>query len=137
MRRTKPLSLQHFVCWQKNIIKQFCSLSHDWRLAKEFSDKIWYIKEGGLYSGIAEDILSAHPELTAPALFHFNEAFVTPHIEAPQLHKEMLFSVLQKTSKKTFSVQFYLSGWYLGYFFGYISKKAESFEEIIQLIRNL
>ncbi|XJR85886.1 hypothetical protein ACH34I_00175 [Elizabethkingia anophelis] len=109
-----------------------------WRLAKEFSDKIWYIKEGGLYSGVAEDILSVHQELTAPALFHFNEAFVTPHIEAPQLQKEMLFSVLQKNFKKDLSqFNFIFQDGIWDISSDTFQKKAESFEEIIQLIGNL
>lgn len=112
--------------------------SHDWRLAKEFSDKMRYIKEGGLYSGVAEDILSVHQELTAPALFHFNEVFVTPHIEAPQLQKEMLFSVLQKNFKKTFLSSILFFRMVFGIFLRiHFKKKAESFEEIIQLIGNL
>ncbi len=101
--KNKTIVLTTLRMLAKEYHKTILFSSHDWRLAKEFSDKIWYIKEGGLYSGVAEDILSVHQELTAPALFHFNEAFVTPHIEAPQLQKEMLFSVLQKKlQKKTF-----------------------------------
>ena len=80
--------------------KLFCFSSHDWRLAKEFTDKIWYVKENHLYSGIVEDILLQHNELTNASLFQINETFIPPVISAPQFHKEMLYSLLQKTSKR-------------------------------------
>lgn len=37
--------------------------SHDWRLARYFVDKIWYIKNEKLYAGLTEDIISQHSEL--------------------------------------------------------------------------
>ena len=70
--------------------------SHDWRLAKEFSDKIWYLKDGQLQSGITEDILLRNPELLHPALFRVNDAFLAPVIIAPPTETEMLYSFLQK-----------------------------------------
>jgi len=70
--------------------------SHDWRLAKEFADKIWYVKDNQLYSGIVEDILLQHEELTNASLFQINENFVAPKIIAPDFYKEMLYSLLQK-----------------------------------------
>ena len=77
--------------------------SHDWRLAKEFADKIWYVKEQQLYSGIAEDVLLNHPELTRPQLFHFDENFQPPKISAPKFESEMLYSFLQKNYRKNLS----------------------------------
>jgi len=74
--------------------------SHYWRLAKEFADKIWYVKDKQLYTGIVEDLLLQHEELTNPSLFEVNEKFIPPHISAPPVHKEMLYSLLQKNFQK-------------------------------------
>jgi len=70
--------------------------SHDWRLSKEFADKMWIIHNQELDAGITEDILLKHDELLNPQLFNFNEEFSPPHILAPTLEKEMLYSFLQK-----------------------------------------
>ena len=77
--------------------------SHDWRLAKEFSDKIWYIKNQSLNNGIAEDILKLNPELSSPQLFNIHENFVAPEIYAPDFEKELLYSALQKNFKENLS----------------------------------
>lgn len=77
--------------------------SHDWRLAKEFSDKIWLVNNGKLDAGITEDILLKHDELLNAELFHFNENFVPPQILAPTLQGEMLYSFLQKNFNKNLS----------------------------------
>lgn len=77
--------------------------SHDWRLAKEFSDKIWLVNDGKLDAGITEDILLKHDELLNAELFHFNENFVPPQISAPSLQGEMLYSFLQKNFNKNLS----------------------------------
>ncbi|MDG4651386.1 ABC transporter ATP-binding protein [Chryseobacterium arthrosphaerae] len=112
--------------------------SHDWRLAKEFADKIWYVKDSKLYSGIVEDILLQHDELTNASLFQINESFIPPHISAPQFHKEMLYSLLQKNFSKDLSaLNFeFQNGFWI------ITKdssvhKCESFEEIINFIVNI
>ena len=70
--------------------------SHDWRLAKEFADKIWWIKDKKLIRGISEEVILSNPELIAPRILQFNEAFHAPQIDAPKLEKEMMFSYLQK-----------------------------------------
>ncbi|MPS71639.1 MAG: ABC transporter ATP-binding protein [Chryseobacterium sp.] len=70
--------------------------SHDWRLAKEFSDKIWWIKEKKLISGISEEVILNNPELITPKILNFNQTFHSPDIDAPKLEKEMMFSYLQK-----------------------------------------
>ena len=44
----------------KNHNKLILFSSHDWRLAKEFSDKIWLVNDGTLEAGIAEEILLKH-----------------------------------------------------------------------------
>ncbi len=109
--------------------------SHDWRLAKEFADKIWFIKEQKLYAGIAEDIISQHQELSLPRLFNIHPEFVPPRINAPDLQKELLFSLLQKNFREDLgNLQFtFLEG------FWEISdvknqEKAGNFEEILHIL---
>lgn len=70
--------------------------SHDWRLAKEFSDKIWWIKDKKLMGGISEEVILNNPELITPKILNFNRTFHPPEIDAPKLEKEMMFSFLQK-----------------------------------------
>lgn len=88
----------------KNHNKLILFSSHDWRLAKEFSDNIWLVDDGKLEAGIAEEILLKHNELLNPEVFRFNENFVAPQIFAPQLEKEMLYSFLQKNFTKDLSL---------------------------------
>lgn len=112
--------------------------SHDWRLAKEFADKIWYIKDNQLYSGIVEDILLGHKELTNASLFQVNENFVAPKISAPAFHKEMLYSLLQKNFQKDlsgFSFEFHNDFWVISD--NNLKHECESFEEIINFIKNI
>ena len=77
--------------------------SHDWRLAKEFSDQIWLIKNQSIYSGITEDILFQFDDLAKPQLFQFSEKFVAPTIIAPPFETEILYSFLQKRYQKNLS----------------------------------
>ena len=77
--------------------------SHDWRLSKEFADKMWFIHNQKLEAGITEDILLSHDKLVNPQLFHINKEFAPPQIFAPTLEKEMLYSFLQKNFKKNLS----------------------------------
>jgi iron complex transport system ATP-binding protein len=112
--------------------------SHDWRLAKEFADKIWYVKDKQLYAGIVEDILLQHDELTNASLFQIHENFIPPYISAPQVHKEMLYSLLQKNFPEDLSslhFEFRPPFWV-------ITKDSaryqyESFEEIINFLTNI
>ncbi|BAP31435.1 uncharacterized protein CHSO_2398 [Chryseobacterium sp. StRB126] len=112
--------------------------SHDWRLAKEFADKIWYVKDSQLYTGIVEDVLLQHDELTNPSLFQIHESFVPPHISAPQVQKEMLYSLLQKNFSKDLSA---LNFVYQNRFWVITNEsrkqQCESFEEIINFIGNI
>ncbi len=111
--------------------------SHDWRLAKEFADKIWLINNEKLDAGITEDILLKHNELLNPKLFHFNEEFVPPQIFAPILQKEMLYSFLQKNFKKNLSTlkfEFKDTFWEISN--DTFHQKYNSFEEMIHLIEN-
>lgn len=112
--------------------------SHDWRLAKEFADKIWYVKNQELFSGIVEDILLKHDELTNASLFLVNENFVAPSIISPEIQKEMLYSLLQKNFQKDLSLfQFKYNNTFWEISYKNEMHKCESFEEIINLISKL
>ncbi|KMQ61533.1 ABC transporter [Chryseobacterium angstadtii] len=112
--------------------------SHDWRLAKEFADKIWYVKDNQLFSGIVEDVLLQHEELTNVSLFQVNENFVPPSIEAPQVHKEMLYSLLQKNFEKDLStLHFEYKNGFWEIHTDTIKQQCESFEEIIHFVKNI
>lgn len=78
--------------------------SHDWRLAREFADKIWWIRDQKLNSGITEEILLEHKNFLDPHIFDINSKFVSPKIFAPQLEKELLFSFLQKNFNEDLSL---------------------------------
>ncbi len=77
--------------------------SHDWRLAKEFADKIWLIADQKMDSGITEDVLLRNEDMLRSTLFPLVEGFVAPMIEAPDVQKEMLYSFLQKNHQKNLS----------------------------------
>lgn len=112
--------------------------SHDWRLAKEFADKIWYVKNQHLYSGIVEDILLQHEELTNASLFQINEQFVVPQISAPDVYTEMLYSLLQKNFKKNLSdLKFERQDNFWVIKHRNKTYHCESFEEILKLIQNI
>lgn len=112
--------------------------SHDWRLAKEFADKIWYVKNQELFSGIVEDILLKHDELTNASLFQVNENFVAPSIISPEIQKEMLYSLLQKNFQKNLSLfQFKYNNTFWEISYKNEMHKCESFEEIVNLISKL
>lgn len=112
--------------------------SHDWRLAKEFADKIWFIKDQTLYAGVAEDILSGHHELSAPVLFDIGQHFVPPSISAPPFEKELLYSVLQKNFEKDLSAfNFVFKDGFWEIHTSDYQQKSHSFEEIIAFLQNL
>lgn len=112
--------------------------SHDWRLAKEFADKIWLISNEKLHAGITEEILLNHNELLNPNIFHFNEGFVASQIFAPELHTEMLYSFLQKNFKTDLSaVKFTFTEPFWEISNNHIQYKCNSFEEIAEFLRNL
>lgn len=112
--------------------------SHDWRLAKEFADKLWYVKDQHLYFGIVEDVLLQHEELINVSLFQVNESFVAPEIIAPPIYREMLYSLLQKNFQKdlsSFQFEFRDEFWEIA---NQNSKQqCESFEEIINFVKNI
>lgn len=111
--------------------------SHDWRLAKEFADKIWFVKGQKLYTGIAEDVLSAHPDLSDPVLFDIHKNFIPPHISAPEFQKELLYSLLQKNFKNNLSPYHFTFSegiWIIES--NNSHQNFTSFEEIILFLRN-
>lgn len=87
----------------KNQRKTILFSSHDWRLARHFADKIWYLKNQTLYEGITEDIIIQHselanyPEISNPISLRF------PQIYAPKVQEELLLCFLKKQSIKDFS----------------------------------
>ncbi|MBB6369839.1 ABC transporter ATP-binding protein [Chryseobacterium shigense] len=112
--------------------------SHDWRLAKEFADKIWYVKDNQLFSGIVEEVLLQHEELINVSLFQVNESFVPPSIDAPPVHKEMLYSLLQKNFEKDLSaLHFEYKNGFWGILTGTTKQQYESFEEIVNFVKNV
>ena len=85
----------------KTTIKSFFS-SHDWRLAKEFADKIWFINDQNLQEGLAEDILLKNDLLTNPRLLPSMKTLF--HLKLlHHFRKEMLYSALQKNFKRDLS----------------------------------
>lgn len=130
------LNLLRSIAKAQNKIVLFSS--HDWRLAKEFSDKICLLKDGKLFSGIAEDVLLSHPKLTKPHFYNFNSEFVAPQIVAPELQKELLYSFLQKNHPKNLkSYQFKWSVNFWEISNDHIQGKAHNFKEITNLLSNL
>ena len=112
--------------------------SHDWRLAKEFADKIWFINDEKLQEGLAEDILLHNDLLTNPRIFTINENFISPIIDAPFLEKEMLYSALQKNFKKDLSgikINFKGNFWEVNYL--QFTDKCHTLENIIKTIKNI
>ena len=121
----------------KNHNKLILFSSHDWRLAKEFSDNIWLVDDGKLEAGIAEEILLKHNELLNPEVFRFNENFVAPQIFAPQLEKEMLYSFLQKNFRKNLSsLKFEFNDQFWVISIDEIQRKLNSFKEIAEFLAN-
>ena len=122
----------------KNHDKIILFSSHDWRLAKEFADKIWFINDEKLQEGLAEDILLHNDLLTNPHLFTINENFISPIIDAPFLEKEMLYSALQKNFKKDLSgikINFKGNFWEVNYL--QFTDKCHTLENIIKTIKNI
>ncbi len=112
--------------------------SHDWRLAKEFSDKIWWIKNKKLFGGIAEEVILSNPELITPKILNFNETFKSPAIDAPKLEKEMMFSYLQKNffqDLHKFKLTFKNNIWELN--LDNLYDNCHSFQEIKQSLKTL
>lgn len=112
--------------------------SHDWRLAKEFSDKIWWLNGGALVSGLTEDVLLSSEKLTNPQLFTLNPGFKPPKITAPELEKEMLFSALQKNFERDLSgteIRYNITGWTVTT--GYQAATCTNVEGVLEALRGM
>lgn len=121
----------------KNKDKIILFSSHDWRLAKEFSDKICLLKNGRLFSGISEDILLQHSDLTKPSVYQFYPEFVPPQIFAPELEKELLYSFLQKNIPKDLkSVKFIWRNSFWEIILKNKQEKANNFQDILVSLAN-
>lgn len=111
--------------------------SHDWRLSKEFADQIWLITDRTLEAGITEEILLKHDALLNPEIFEFNSRFVAPTIIAPELHKEMLYSFLQKNFQKNLlDLTFKLKDSFWEISTHNIHVNCTTFEEIRRFLQN-
>ena len=86
----------------KKMGKTMLFSSHDWRFATKFSDKIWYIKDKTLFSGLTEDILNQHSELIEMNFLE-NIPLVLPKIIAPNTQTELLISFLKKHIQRDLS----------------------------------
>ena len=112
--------------------------SHDWRLAKEFSDKIWYLSNGELKSGITEEILLENKELINPELFTFSNHFRPPTISAPKNEAEMMYSFLQKNINfdlSEVSVLYKDTIWHISK--DNFQHSATNFEELLKILQNI
>lgn len=119
----------------KNEQKIILFSSHDWRLAKEFSDKISIIENQILDTNIAEEILLAYPKLTSGFFYNFNSDFVSPEIFAPDLQKELLYSFLQKNYPKNLSnIQFLWEDGFWDINLGNSQYKVQTFQEISNIL---
>lgn len=77
--------------------------SHDWRLAKEFADQLWWIKDGIMMSGVTENVLLSQKNFIKNQFLGFGSRFVPPVILAPDLEKELMYSFLQKNFENDLS----------------------------------
>ncbi len=87
---------------------------------------------------MVEDILVQHGELTRASLFRISEHFKAPVIEAPQIHKEMLFSLLQKSFPRDLTGFHFIyknSRWVINT--DEIYEECGSFEEIFTFMKKL
>lgn len=109
---------------------------HDWRSAREISDKAWMIKDQKLYSGLTEDILYEQGcDLDFPIK---KDGFIAPKIEAPAREKEFLMILLQKSfaeNLSSFSFEFTENQWLIS--FQQTVQRAGSFQEVLDVIHSL
>ena len=110
--------------------------SHDWRLAKDFCDYIWFLKDQTLFSGLAEDIIAKHEELSynKPA----QNSYQFPKIVAPEYETAMLTSFLRKHLSRDFNA--YLFQFSNGFWEISIENqetlKTNNWEDILKLIKS-
>lgn len=80
----------------KNDQKLVLFSSHDWRLAKEFSDQLWWVKNNLMISGLTEEVLLNNQDLINNHILFSSSNFVAPEILATDPEKELMHSFLQK-----------------------------------------
>lgn len=80
----------------KNDQKLVLFSSHDWRLAKEFSDQLWWVKNNLMISGLTEEVLLNNQDLINNHILFSSSNFVAPEILATDPEKELMYSFLQK-----------------------------------------
>lgn len=80
----------------KNDQKLVLFSSHDWRLAKEFSDQLWWVKNNLMISGLTEEVLLNNQDLINNHILFSSSYFVAPEILATDPEKELMHSFLQK-----------------------------------------
>lgn len=117
----------------KKMGKTMLFSSHDWRLATKFSDKIWYIKDKTLFSGLTEDILNQHSELIEMNFLE-NIPLVLPKIIAPNTQTELLISFLKKHIQRdlsNYSFEYKNEFWIINN--KYICR---NFEDLLNLLNN-
>ncbi|MEC5394278.1 ABC transporter ATP-binding protein [Bergeyella sp. RCAD1439] len=108
--------------------------SHDWRLAKAFSDKLWLVKDRKLYTGIVEDVLKTHCLLNDLRLLPELPSESLPFISAPTSEAELLTSLLIKQNREVsaFSFVYHDDAWTVSK--GDWQKKVFSFEELLSIL---
>lgn len=110
--------------------------SHDWRLAKEFADKIWLVKDSRLINGMVEDVMAQLPDWlqTMPAMSE--NPLVVPSISAPPFQRELLISALKKNWNPQFTwYRFEYSDSFWLITAPNFQKTANSFEELISVLQ--
>lgn len=109
--------------------------SHDWRFAKNFVDKIWFIKNKKLHSGLAEDIIYQFNLLSINSLERTD--FIPPKIEAPTDEKKLLITLLRKNFNidlSSFYFKFTGNHWIIS-LNGKEIKQAHLFESILKVVK--
>lgn len=109
--------------------------SHDWRFAKNFVDKIWFIKNKKLHSGLAEDIIYQFNLLSINSLERTD--FISPKIEAPTDEKKLLITLLRKNFNidlSSFYFKFTGNHWIIS-LNGKEIKQAHLFESILKVVK--
>ncbi|MDO4225790.1 MAG: ABC transporter ATP-binding protein, partial [Bergeyella zoohelcum] len=110
--------------------------SHDWRLAKDFADKIWLIENQTLHTGLTEDILLKHNLLDTNTNIFSHKNLVLPHIDAPSKEKNLVISFINKNLDKDlspFSINFDNEIWTIST--PEKQWKADSFGEILSILK--
>ncbi|WP_018674518.1 ABC transporter ATP-binding protein [Riemerella columbina] len=88
--------------------------SHNWRLAQQYADQLWWLHSGRLHHGLVEDMLLTHPELQNNHTIQPPQKLKLPTIDAPELHKKTLIALLEKHFNQDLSyyqIQYQATQW--------------------------